>query len=338
MLTPVAGPTTDIIQIGGDSLGEIVKTSDKKIRLALTGASGCLSRAVARGLRGREIEVVALGRSVEAGAEGSGEGDWTDPDGIARWIDWWRPTMIFHGAGSSDVGGSFRDPWADLEASFGCWSRWLEGARRSRTKPVMIYPSSAAVYGAPEILPTPVGAPCRPISPYGMHKWMCEKLAEEYHELHGVPCVVLRLFSVFGPAQRKLVVWEMFERLKAGQAPLQLAGSGEELRDFLHEDSVSSAVELLARDASRLRESVRLPVYNVASGNAHSIVRVASMVRDLIAPGTRVVCCGEARLGHPDRWQADVSLFREDYPQWQPIGIEEGLASTIKQWEEAPVS
>src|SRR5262249_35578329 len=63
-----------------------------------------------------------------------------------------------------------------------------------------VYASRSSLYGrhasGDESLPT------RPISPYGVTKLAAEQLCRAYAEEMGLPLVVLRYFSVYGPRQR----------------------------------------------------------------------------------------------------------------------------------------
>src|SRR5207237_7167858 len=73
-----------------------------------------------------------------------------------------------------------------------------------------IYASTSSVYGrfatGDETLST------RPISPYGVTKLAAENLCRAYAEELGLPLVVLRYFSVYGPRQRPDMASHRFVR------------------------------------------------------------------------------------------------------------------------------
>ena len=62
--------------------------------------------------------------------------------------------------------------------------------------------------------------PCPPpLSPYGVTKLAAEHLCHLYHANHGVPCVSLRYFTVYGPRQRPDMAFHRFLRAAlAGRA------------------------------------------------------------------------------------------------------------------------
>lgn len=196
----------------------------------------------------------------------------------------------------------------------------------------MIFPSSAAVYGSPETVPVKEEAPVAPISPYGTHKLLCELLAREYHQMFQVPVVVVRLFSVFGAQQHRLLVWEVFQKILQNPEMIQLRGTGAERRDYLHESAVAEAVLLLAADRERWLVQPRLPLFNLGCGREHQVLEVADQLRQRTSPHHRIVFEGETQAGDPDRWCADISRFRAAYPQWNPVGLEEGLDGTLHHW------
>ena len=302
--------------------------------MLVTGARGFLAQVVARSARQAGWEVVTAGRGQ------SGPDHWCCPEGgsaadLAAQLVEWQPQVIFHGAGSADVRASFADPQADLKASLGSWTHWLEAARLSGLKPLMIFPSSAAVYGSPEVLPVCETAPCRPISPYGYHKLLCEQAGQEYHAIFQVPVVILRLFSVFGPTQRRLLVHELYQRLCTPSPSLEILGTGRETRDYLLESDIGSAVLAVASQSLLARESRAALIYNLAAGCEISVLDLATQLRDTLGAQRPIVCLGQARPGDPDRWCAKTDLFRAAYPQWKATALEQGLRITLNHWQQA---
>ena len=57
-----------------------------------------------------------------------------------------------------------------------------------------------------------------PLSPYGVTKLAAEHLCNLYHANHGVPCVSLRYFTVYGPRQRPDMGFHRFTARGAGRA------------------------------------------------------------------------------------------------------------------------
>jgi UDP-glucose 4-epimerase len=220
------------------------------------------------------------------------------------------------------------DPAADYQASVGTWAALLEGVRRSSVRPLVFFPSSAAVYGNPVALPVAEDAPLQPVSPYGWHKLMAETLARSYADTFGIRIVIARLFSVLGGLQRKLLAYELFERLLREDGALKLLGTGRETRDFLDADDLGEAI----LDLATLPAAASPLIVNVASGAETSTLELARQIVRVCAPGREVTCCGLPRPGDPLRWRADVSRLRSLLPgrRWTPV--EAALHKAIALW------
>jgi UDP-glucose 4-epimerase len=242
-----------------------------------------------------------------------------------------EPDVLFHAAGTASVAESLENPNKDFAATVALFQTVLEATRRSGTRPVVVYPSSAAVYGNPEILPVSENAAVRPLSPYGYHKAMAELLAQEYAACFDIPVLVVRLFSVFGARQRRLLVWELFRKLRE-EAEVEVQGTGQEIRDFLAVEDVATAVAALARAVSSTRGCT---IANVASGRGTSVRDMAELMRRLTGSEKRIAYANQRRPGDPDRWIADIA--RLDRLGGVPAGSErydlEGrLAATVRAW------
>lgn len=94
--------------------------------------------------------------------------------------------------------------WTDIDIYNRCnqtaTHRLLEALKVVPTLKKFVYASTSSVYGryasGDETLPT------KPSSPYGITKLAGEHLTRVYQEEFGLPAVVLRFFSVYGPRQR----------------------------------------------------------------------------------------------------------------------------------------
>ena len=122
----------------------------------------------------------------------------------------------------------------------------------------------------------------RPCSPLGETKWASEKLLlSRLGRLCNVR--IARLFNLFGPGQRKLVVYELACRILGGQRPLQVLGNGQELRDFVYiDEAVRGLTHLASLDDTRgalPAGSAEPLVINICSGVA---LRIEDLARSLL--------------------------------------------------------
>ena len=109
--------------------------------------------------------------------------------------------------------------------------------------------SSSTVYGTGAGVPFDEDAPLGvPASPYGATKRAAELMGLTYHQLHGVPVIVLRPFSVYGPRLRPDLAMTIFAKAILHGASLPLFGDGSIKRDFTHVSDICAGF-IAAMDA-----------------------------------------------------------------------------------------
>ena len=306
------------------------------MRILITGSNGFVGGGVGRWAARAGHEVLGVARASQPAAGWPGayvQADALASD-LAGVVRAFAPDALLHGAGTASVSASLETPLDDLRAAVMTWANVLDAVRRTGLRPVVLFPSSAAVYGDPAALPAREDSPARPISPYGFHKLACELLAREYAECFGLRTVVCRLFSLFGPAQRRLLVWELYRQCAGAGDTVWLAGTGAETRDYLHVDDVAAALVELAAGQAQTADAGRCLTVNVASGTETSVLDLARRMRDLIAPGKEIRCRGAARPGDPRAWRADITTLRALAPRWQPRPLDAAVAQCVNVWQQ----
>jgi UDP-glucose 4-epimerase len=303
------------------------------VKIIITGSNGFLGSSFGRHAADSGHQVLGIARASQPAPGWSGEHAQADAlsSDLAEIITRFAPDVLLHAAGTASVGASLTFPLDDLRASVMTWANILDSVRRSGIRPLVLFPSSAAVYGNPAERPVREDMPTRPISPYGFHKSACELLAREYAECFDLRIISCRFFSLFGGAQRRLFVWEIYRQLVKGDAELE--GTGNEIRDYLHIDDAASALLNLSGVAVANNGAGDLPAINVASGVEIRMIDLAEQIRDLVAPHRQILCRGHERPGDPNAWCADISRLRSLIPQWQPQPLTQGLAQCIEAWQ-----
>ena len=316
------------------------------MRILITGSNGFVGGSVGRWAARAGHEVLGVARASQPAAGWPGayvQADAQTSD-LVELVRAYAPDVLLHGAGTASVAASLKMPLDDLRAAVMTWANTLDAVRRSGLRPLVLFPSSAAVYGNPAALPVKEAASVAPISPYGFHKGACELLAHEYAECFGLDVTVCRLFSIFGPPQRRLLVWELYRQCAAAGATVWLEGTGAETRDYLHIADIAAALVAVA-DArthatdkeARADGAGRCLVVNVASGAETSVLDVARQIRDLVAPAKEIRCRGQERPGDPRAWRADISALRALAPQWQPRPLAHALAECVSFWQQESI-
>lgn len=130
-------------------------------------------------------------------------GDVSDPVFVARTLRAHGAVAAMHFAASLVAPESVVHPltyWRNnLAGTLGLAEGMVAAGVRN-----LVFSSTAAVYGIPDILPVAESAACRPINPYGASKLAAEQLIAAAAVAHGLAFVVLRYFNVAGadPAGR----------------------------------------------------------------------------------------------------------------------------------------
>lgn len=187
----------------------------------------------------------------------------------------------------------------------------------------VVWASSSSIYGDAESYPTPENAIPAPISPYGVTKHTCERLAYTFERSVGLDHVALRYFTVYGPRQRPDMAFTRLVRALAEGRTFELYGDGSQSRGFTYVgDAVAATIAAMERAPSGA-------TYNVGGGSEASMREVISLLEE-ISGRPLDLRVGERATGDVRRTAADISRITSDLG-WEPrTPLEHGLAA---QWD-----
>ncbi|HEV7189317.1 MAG TPA: UDP-glucose 4-epimerase GalE [Blastococcus sp.] len=152
---------------------------------------------------------------------------------------------------------------------------------------VLVFSSSAAVYGMPDVEFVTEQTPTLPLSPYGETKLVGEWLTRDAAVASGVRYALLRYFNVAGAAVPELsdtgvanLIPMVFQRLSAGQQPLLFGDDyptpdGSCVRDFIH---VADLAEAHVAALAHLSGGGGNLLLNVGRGEGSSVREVLDVV------------------------------------------------------------
>ncbi len=194
----------------------------------------------------------------------------------------------------------------------------------------IVFSSSAAVYGTPDVPLVTEDLPKRPASPYGESKLIGEWLLRDQGiatatAAHPLRHTSLRYFNVVGSADPAIYDTSphnlfpiVFEKLLSGDTP-QINGDdydtddGTNVRDYVHVGDIAAA-HVVAAQRLAAGEPVE-PAYNLGSQNGLSVKQIMdAMARVTGIPFTPAI--GPRRAGDPDRIVATGELAARDL-DWQ---------------------
>lgn len=203
-----------------------------------------------------------------------------------------KADYVFHLAAQAGVRSSWGQNFSiyiqsNIEAS----QRLLEAAKGSRIKK-FIYASSSSVYGLCPELPWSETSPLYPFSPYGVTKLAAEQLCYLYLKNYGVPCLSLRLFTVYGPRQRPDMAFHKFFKAIKENKQVSIFGDGKQTRDFTYIEDVVEA-HFAALERGKISET-----YNIGGGNREKI--------EDILPLLERICQKKINLKWEEKQKGDV--------------------------------
>ncbi|MDP7385888.1 MAG: NAD-dependent epimerase/dehydratase family protein [Nitrospinota bacterium] len=236
-----------------------------------------------------------------------------------------RPEWVNHHAAHVDVRRAVEDPAHDARQNILGTVNLLEHCREFGVGKVIFISSGGAAYGEPESLPVREDHPVRPLSPYGLSKYVGEKYVELYARLHGLDYTILRYPNVYGPRQDPAgeagVVAIFTERIRAGRRPT-IFGDGTKTRDYVFVGDLVRANLLVTGDAGR-REA-----FNLGWSAEVTDREVFEAVRDALGADMEPIY-GERRPGEVERICLDASKAEKELG-WRPeVSFREGVRRTV---------
>lgn len=249
------------------------------MRILITGGAGCLgSNLIEHWLPlGHEILVIdnfATGKR-EVVPEVAGlrlsEGTVKDERFVNETFGEFGPEVVIHAA------AAYKDPddWgSDARTNVVGSINVAKAAKAVGAKRVVNF-QTALCYGRTERVPIPETQPTAPFTSYGISK----TAGEQFMLMSDVPTMSLRLANVTGPRLAIGPIPTFYKRLKAGQKCF----CSDTARDFLDMSDFFSFIDLAIAPAAPAG------LFNVASGEAHTIKEIFDLVSDYLGlPRTEV--------------------------------------------------
>jgi len=243
--------------------------------------------------------------------------------------------FIFHLAANASVPASTNDPEYDFGANALGTFNVLKAACEKGDDAVVIYASSAAVYGEPSYVPIDENHPLNPISFYGASKVAGEAYCRAFHHIRGLKTVILRLFNTYGPRQPRYVMYDLLRKLNQNPFHLQVLGTGEQKRDFTYVTDCVNAFLLAAEKPDAIGKTI-----NIGTGFGITIKQLTNMILELLGlTGTiEVIYSGESWQGDVRELLADNRLSRELLGYDPKITVETGLKNLVMWYKSLQTS
>jgi len=297
-----------------------------KIKVVVTGGAGFIGSHLTDALvkRGFDVHIIddlSAGKleNINKGAVFHKE-DIRNFEAIKKIIE--GSKYVFHVAAKPRVQVSIQNPRETHDINVNGTVNVLVAAKDTEVKRV-IYSASSSAYGEQDTMPLHEEMHARPISPYGLQKYIGELECSVFSKIYGIETVSLRYFNVYGTrlvsegGAYDLVIGRFLKQRKEGK-PMTIVPDGEQTRDFTHVRDVVMA-NILAMESDKVGKG---EVINIGAGKNYSINKIADIIG-----GPKVYI--EPRL-EPKHTLADNRKAKE-LLGWEPkISLEEGIGELKK--------
>lgn len=246
---------------------------------------------------------------------------------------------VMHFAGKSLVGESVEKPDLYHQVNVDGSRNLLDQMQLSGVTK-LVFSSSAATYGEPEVVPIVETAPTKPTNPYGATKLAIDQMITAETTSRGIAAASLRYFNVAGAlksnrgwlAERHNPETHLIPNVLRSTAenPVKIFGSdwptadGTCIRDYVH---VVDLIDAHIKALENLKPAVH-EIYNLGSGDGYSVREVVAAAST--AAGFEIPTLDSPRrAGDPAVLIADINKAKRNLG-WSPTrGIEAMVADTL---------
>ena len=301
---------------------------DRQAPVFVAGHRGLVGSAVVRRLQVEGFtDVQTVGREAL---------DLRDQSAVDTWFDAQRPHYVFLVAGT--VGGIHANstrPAEFLYDNLMIHGTVVQAAHRIGVEK-LLYLGSSCIY--PRLADQPIteeallGGPLEPTNEgYALAKIAGIKLCETYRRQYGDDFISAMPTNLYGPGDNfdlegghvlPALIRRFHEARKTGLTAVEVWGTGDARREFLHVDDLADACLFLMDHYSEAGH------VNVGTGVDLTIRELAETVRDLVYPGVDLAF----DISRPDGMPRKVlDISRLTGLGWTAsTGLTEGLASTYE--------
>ena len=223
---------------------------------------------------------------------------------VAHQID-----AVIHMAAFALVGESMTDPGRYYGNNVVASMRLLDALVKTKVQ-MLVFSSTAAVYGEPERQPISEDDPTAPSNPYGETKLAVERAMRWYGVAHGIRYVALRYFNAAGATALRgerhdpetHLIPLVLRAAQDPRHPITVFGSdyptrdGTCVRDYVHVSDLARA-HVLALEALARRD-ISAQIFNLGCGDGYTVKEVIDAAR-AITKRDIPVTIGPRRPGDP---------------------------------------
>ncbi len=281
--------------------------------IAVTGGAGFIGSRLAERLV-EENEVIVVDNLSSGKKENIPEGaEFVEKDIKNAELDviFDKVDTVFHFAANPKVNTFPDDRGKDFEENLVGTKNVLDACVDADVEE-LVFASSSVVYGENAEIPTPETHEIDPISMYAATKCGAEHMCQVYSQIFGIDLTVLRYANIIGPRNQKGVIWDFIHKLEESSEELEILGNGKQRKSYLY---ISDAVDATL-EAWKSPETV----YNIGSGDAVSVDKIAEIVSDEMSLNPELSYTGGEKGWKGDVPEMRLSIEKLKNEGWSPEG------------------
>jgi UDP-glucose 4-epimerase len=244
---------------------------------------------------------------------------------ISKWPEL-TADVLYHFAANADVRGGVNDRDTDIAENILVTKSVADYCRSNKILHI-VFASSAAVYGEPEIYPTPETVLGNQTSIYGASKLGAEALLQAYSNYGDFRTSIFRFVSWIGKGYSHGVIYDFVKKLKDDPHNLYVLGDGSQVKSYLDVEDGVKGVLLLSQSQTSNSEIFNLGhVENMTvSDLAYAVIKKLSLV------DVTLKFSGGSRGWIGDSPRVVLDITKAMAYGWHPsVPIQEGINRTVE--------
>jgi UDP-glucose 4-epimerase len=246
-------------------------------KIAITGASGYIGSSLAEELKKYSTNLIRVSRKKLSPSKYFDDLV-LDLNLLESWIEVVNKVdIVFHLSGNTSIYSAEQDPDKCLMSTILPITHFVTASKRLNLKPLMVFASTATVYGMTINIPVSEVNQPTPVTNYDLHKYLAEQILINSINNNLINARILRLSNVYGPnlIEAKSIdrgVLSKITRMAFQGRDLPVYGGGEYKRDYIYiTDVVSAFVSVASVKSSQV-------TFNVSTGIGTKVKEVFQLI------------------------------------------------------------
>ncbi|MFC1655701.1 NAD-dependent epimerase/dehydratase family protein [Patescibacteria group bacterium] len=238
-----------------------------------------------------------------------------------------KPDKVCHLAARAGVRSSIYDPLLYQDVNVKGTTNILDLCVKCGVKK-LVFASSSSVYGHTKKIPfREKDCTDKPISPYAATKKSSELMAHAYHHLHGLKCIGLRFFTVYGPSGRPDMAPFLFTHAISSGKSIKQFGNGSSQRDYTYIDDVVDGI------ASALDADLDFEIINIGNNKPVKLKNFIKLIEELVGKKAEIIQEPMPQGDVPITY-ADITKAKELLNYSPETTIEEGMEKFVSWYKD----